>query len=983
MDTDSDAEPPVKVAKPECITPSRYKQLEADHLAVLDEFAFSEYKTDIRLEEVPNKLILALLFFDRSIWDIREIVKKMLGLPLEEKKGKEYAKFQRKLTEIKKESKQEKKKRDSDKFSEFCERKAFDKAFFEILDNEKCKNSNIPNNFLTEKNSIGVDSVSDSLGSHDNETQTDPVDLSSSENIIFQYQELKKKYKNLQKTLNALTHWKVYNKKLISSARLSNKALKKANVLDKNKTKLLEKKSTKLAAVERELREKEELLHEALTKLGSVSNIVELKEDGKSFSNETWKAVITLKSLGVSDGKVGEVIKTVADLVHVQLDDVPSASTCRNYALSALNLSKTHISKQLSTLIDNGEFVCLASDETTKGTVKLQAFGVHTSDGKFTCIGIEPVAEKSAQTALNALENTISQMPEASPNFFKQFLVSVRSTISDSARTEIKLNELLVNARKKAVPEIVADYDKLTKDEKAEFTYFSQYFCQLHVISNYTNVVLKTLLEHELGTSKGLKIGEPSVFTLIKNVSQLFGQRGSGLHGILQMWSAWCEKYQINRFTFPSFIGNRFNILFVIASRVFFHRYHLIEFIKECDCSKTDLRATRDLLENDIIVEHLHVLGLLDQLVTGPLWRMSECCDHVLDTCQYARQLKQWFEDCSLFPVSFFDGSSPTPSLQVNSPTNSVLLLQALLNRDPTDMSSDVVTLICGNSLDYFSRAFAPFLTGGEYCDDTDLIKRTTGFAPATNRDIEAVFGLMSHFFDSKPNMRIDVRVAFTLLKKNHTLAWLQKLPIPEQEKILNESRSALKQLRDAAHSRQIAINTVILRLMKEKNLQSAKRQAKELKDRCKYTKEILSLGFWQNSDEIKTGLSKLSEKEKILALSSQLKFRKFVIKQSAPSSSFTVSANSKALSVDELVVKLEALIGGQQYAQQLLLMDHAFVGKKFFESTTKKSGFVADIRIVGGLKTVTLQYDDGSDPRQFDFSSFQSSVDNGSFTMH
>ncbi|UMM21888.1 hypothetical protein L5515_003372 [Caenorhabditis briggsae] len=117
-----------------------------------------------------------------------------------------------------------------------------------------------------------------------------------------------------------------------------------------------------------------------------------------------------------------------------------------------------------------------------------------------------------------------------------------------------------------------------------------------------------------------------------------------------------------------------------------------------------------------------------------------------------------------------------------------------------------------------------------------------------------------------------------------------------------------------------------------------------------------------------------------VSALASQLKLRKFVIKQSAPSSSFTVSTNSKPHSVDKLVKKLEGLIGSHQYARQLLLNDDDRIGKKFFNASSGKHAFVIDFRISKGKTTAAVQYEGERKPIHIDFDHFQKSIDDGTF---
>uniref|UniRef100_A0A1I7UFP0 Nucleoporin GLE1 n=1 Tax=Caenorhabditis tropicalis TaxID=1561998 RepID=A0A1I7UFP0_9PELO len=842
-----DVEPPEKKVK----GLSRMNEnSDADHQNVLSQFGISSSfdTSGLVFKEIPNSVVLSLIYFQRQMKDIIRTTKSLLGMPTEEVTkdcNKEYHRFRRKVMDIEEESKKEKK-RGKDKYLNFLKSLAFDRSFF-FSENNGHAVSISPKTPVVKRGHVKGSAKESVLQLRDIEVQTDlPCDIDFTNPALtpFSVQKLHQKCishcsqisETFRKRINKVGHWQKYHKNRILKSNLSIKLLKKANILNEKTQQILKEKNSQLAAVKNALREKDEVFQSALAKLDNVSNVVELKE-GKSFSNRAFEAVIRLKSLGVADEKVGDVMRVVGDLVGVTFDFLPSASTCRNFALSALHLGQSHIKSRLDNFLESNDSLCLASDETTKGTAKLQAFGIHTPDGGFTLLGVQPVAEKSAQTAFNALEHLVGALPVVPSDFFKKFLVKVTSTMCDSARTEKKFNEIVEKARKEAVPEIVNDYDKLSEAEKSNFSQFSQFFCQLHVVANYTDVALNALLGHESLVTGKNKLGEASVFGLIKMVSQLFGQRGSGLHGILQLWEAWCGDHLVNRFTFPAFSGNRFNIVFVLASRVFFHRFHLIEFAKECDCSKVPLQEMRKLLENEMIIDHLQILGLCDQLITGPLWRLAEGCEHILDTCKYSKQLQKWLKDCATIPECFFDGSSPTPSLQVSSPTNSTLLFEALLRRDPTESTSEVASVVCNSSLLYFNRAFVDFLPGGKHCNDQNEIRKSMEAAPATNRNIESVFA----------------------------------------------------------------------------------------------------------------------------------------------------SSQSKPLPLQDLIGKLEKLIDDQQLSQQLLLVDHEFVGKRIklkISSKRSRKGFVEDIRINGAKRTIRVQFDDKSDDKtesiEMGFDEFEAKVASG-----
>ncbi|CAS01116.1 Protein CBG26503 [Caenorhabditis briggsae] len=926
-----DPEPPEKRRKGG--TPIRPNEERAEsHRVFLQDYGFNDQlEPTIQVDEVTNEVIVALFCLSVSFSEIEKKVMRYLGVP--DSRGN-LEKTRKKLASIRMDW-NKRRKRGEDKYLNFLKNCAFDKSFF-------CADE-IQENAVSDKfqKRITVDHeiTGAVIGKPElrvSEAQTEISCDAAAEYIFLSqktYQNCKDESSRLKKRystrINSMRHWQMYNNNRILKAKISNKSSRIAEISMQKIQKNFDKKFAQLKTVKDVLKETEAVLQSALAKIDNTSNVVDLKE-GKSYSNKTFETVIRLKSLGVADEKVGEVMEVVGNLVGVTFETLPCPSTCRNFALSSLYLGRSHVKRRLDVFLESDDSLCLASDETTKGTAKLQAFGIHSPDGNFTCLGVQPVAEKSAETAFNALEHLINQLPEVPRDFFKKLLFKITCTMSDSARTEIKFNGIVEEARAKAVPEIVSDFNQLSDTEKSSFFQFSQFFCQLHVLANYTDVVLNCMLGYEVLETGNNKLGEASVFGLIK----LVNCSASGDPDCTESFRS----------------------------------------------GKLGLNEVGKSLENEMVIDHLQILGLCDQLITGPLWRLAEGSEHIFDTCKYAEQLRKWLEGCAKSPIAFFDGSSPTPNLQESSPTNSTLLLEALLRRDPKETTCDIAEAVCNSSLVYFDKSFANFLSGGKHFINQNEMRKSTEAAPATNRNIEAMFGLMSHYYDTKPNMRVDVRTAFTMLKKNDSFTWLQSLPENEQNEILSKSRAALKSLKKDASHRQLAIEIDILRQMKEKNLIAARKQVKEERDRFKYTHDILSIGFWASSSDVSAGLAKLStEKQKREALTSQLRFRKCVIKQSAAAPMFSASAKSKPLPLRELIEKLEALIKNQHLSQQLLLMDHEYVGKRInqkISSKRSKGGFVEDIRIVGATKTIRVLFDGDSDPTSMNFDDFEGKLE-------
>ncbi|EGT46470.1 hypothetical protein CAEBREN_10612 [Caenorhabditis brenneri] len=824
----------------------------------------------------------------------------------------------------------------------------------------------------------------------DKECQTGSEFLEDFENSLkyasFCLEESKEKNRVLQASNKTLSNWKRYHNAKNSTSDKARDSLRKAKATIlrlERQGKLQKIANSKLKSLLVEVKDERDALQ---AQLDSRSDLVSLK-DGKSYSNKAVFAVIALKQQNVADSKVGEVMKIVGEMLGIQFESVPSASTVRNIQLSSLYLGRKHVLALLSESIENGENLCLASDETTKGTVKLQAYGYYDNEKHFTCLGIEQVAEKSAQTAVDTLKNSVNQLPGAPSQIFEKFLCKVSCTISDSAQTEQKFNKLIDSMRREIVPELVEGFTNLSDEEKTAALNFSNYFCQLHIISNYTKIVLKSLLEHEVAFKRVEKLEEPTVFFLIKLVSQMFCRKSSGCHQHLASWITWCSEKKLARFVFESFIGNRFNIVFFLASRVFFHRKHLIDFIEDVGEGHPELSKVRSMLLDPMIVAHLQVLGFCDQLVTGPLWRLSENCKHVLDTCDYSLKLKSWLEECIEFPASFFDGVSPVPNLQVESPTTSALLFNELKSLLPSKEAQDAAGTVSCGSLEYFCSAFESFLPEGEFSKNADLIRDTTKAAPATNKDIESVFGVISHIFETKPNMRLNIRIAQTLMTKNHTLNWLRSLTENEFNEYLNESRKARGQLKIEGEEGAQKIGELVLALKREKSQQAAAKKYKNESKKERSTMDMVRDGYWLNDVDNQKNLANYSsEKQKRDAVVRQLNFRKKVLNQPAPYPKFfTLTVDRKPLPFHLLLQKLQHLQRQATPGSLLYFSSDEYVGKKFGQkvSGSVKSGFVEDISVNRrGVKLVTLQYNDETSIKM-SFEQFEEAVESQSIMFY
>uniref|UniRef100_A0A914W638 Uncharacterized protein n=1 Tax=Plectus sambesii TaxID=2011161 RepID=A0A914W638_9BILA len=205
------------------------------------------------------------------------------------------------------------------------------------------------------------------------------------------------------------------------------------------------------------------------------------------------------------------------------------------------------------------------------------------------------------------------------------------------------------------------------------------------------------------------------------------------------------------------------------------------------------------------------VLGLLDKLVTGSSWRLSESNLHVLDMSSQFEALLEWLGSSTLNPAQFLKGMPPSFAVPLWEETKSV---------------------------------------------------------HKTNCLPESIFGLADYLFRLAPNMTMLTWEALVLLIKNKTFQWFESLTDSERA----EHFATAKLHAPMLHALYLERKATLLRKDIEK-LQGAREEAQRRREHALKTQSVLSkkvmvLAIWTNEHEVELGLSLLetaSKKKKAL----------------------------------------------------------------------------------------------------------------------
>lgn len=228
----------------------------------------------------------------------------------------------------------------------------------------------------------------------------------------------------------------------------------------------------------------------------SAGNFVTKSSDG--FLPCVRYAALKLASLGVSDGKQGEVMDVVAQMLDVRLSETPSKSTIRSWIPALTALNRMHAAE----VLDQSEGgLTLLRDETTKKGDKIQQHAVSLARGDVLYLGFTAVPDKSAWVAFDSLRARVESLAPfssaSSPSqLFVDFTIKIKNMMSDRASTEICFNKIFKNVRDDFL-ELKEGWESLTSEEQETSKALMVHYCQLHAVSNLFGVVNGELVEHE------------------------------------------------------------------------------------------------------------------------------------------------------------------------------------------------------------------------------------------------------------------------------------------------------------------------------------------------------------------------------------------------------------------------------------------------------------------------------------------------------
>lgn len=407
--------------------------------------------------------------------------------------------------------------------------------------------------------------------------------------------------------------------------------------------------------------------------------------------------------------------------------------------------------------------------------------------------------------------------------------------------------------------------------------------------------------------------GSSGTQRLVRTACKAFHHRGSQQCGSSTLFRSYLRKHGVHKIPLAQFVGNRFNILFYDAAGIYYLKDHMIQFIESVHGKQANrlLECVLKDLKNPAFISGCRALGLIDKIVTGPLWRkLEESSTSVLKMGSTYCEIKDKFDTWSNDACALIEGSAVCiPGAEIHEDD----VWNALIQSNLTDtMTQELLQLLFRAFSVTTQRLLIDHLPGGIHHDVTDAeIIGETASVPTTNVSPERDFAVLDRLLREKPNAHLVALEAMILFSHNKTSSWMEQLTYDEREKLLQSARTLAPTVREKFKARRREIEARREKYLEKRAEAIARKELKTVREKEKLTKQIEKFGLWTSRAEIEDGLEvfvKQTKKKEVLKL--QINFRAKVLGQKHPNKDvFKFFRNRKQHSVGQLKENLFLLV--------------------------------------------------------------------------
>lgn len=148
---------------------------------------------------------------------------------------------------------------------------------------------------------------------------------------------------------------------------------------------------------------------------------------------------------------------------------------------------------------------------------------------------------------------------------------------------------------------------------------------------------------------------------LVRTTCKAFHHRGSQKCCSSTLFRSYLKQRGIFKIPLAQFVGNRFNILYYDVVGIYFLKDHIVAFIESIHGKEANrlLNSVLKDIKNSVFLSGSRALGLIDKIVTGPLWqKLQESSCSVLGMSSTYSEMKEKFDSWSNDSSTLIEGSA-------------------------------------------------------------------------------------------------------------------------------------------------------------------------------------------------------------------------------------------------------------------------------------------------------------------------------------
>ena len=447
---------------------------------------------------------------------------------------------------------------------------------------------------------------------------------------------------NLRSKLNRVNHRAAYWKERVQDVKSQTSAKKIALRLE------VESLKEKISSLHLDNAEMNERIESILTE-----DIITF-EAGK-YTNDVRACIYELLSLNVGVRNVPQIIRSVlGNIMHKSVKRLPSHRLTCQMIIESLTVAQAQLGEKLS---ETASPCTLQTDGTTKYGEHFATYDVKNSEDDFTYhLGLRHVFSGSALDTLETLKEILHDIDNVQLAIGKtkkssEIVSRIKNTMSDRHAAEKRFNEILSDFRTEILPTVIDHWDSIDEVEREQLTRMNNFFCGLHFLVGLADAAEETLKLWEAQFSSNVVGSSSGTQRLVRTACKALHHRGSQQCGSSTLFRTYLRKEGIHKIPLAHFVGNRFNILFYDAAGVYYLRVLIMKFNETVHGGN----ANR-LLKfcNPMYIAGCRALGLIDKMVTGPLWRkIQESSSSILglgsNYCRMKEKFDVWSENSEEF----------------------------------------------------------------------------------------------------------------------------------------------------------------------------------------------------------------------------------------------------------------------------------------------------------------------------------------------